>query len=44
MVESVYDYYCDQAEFREKLGPFIDRIELTTFKESVNNIYKTKEQ
>ena len=44
MVESVYDYYCDQAELGEKLGPFIDRISLDTFKDSVHNIYETKKQ
>ncbi|MBS4537887.1 NAD(P)/FAD-dependent oxidoreductase [Clostridium sp. D2Q-11] len=42
MVEAIYDFYNEEAEFGEKLGPFIDRISLDTFKENVYKIYKEK--
>jgi NAD(P)H-nitrite reductase large subunit len=35
LVESILNYYNQNAEFGEKLGPFIDRIGIEVFKESV---------
>lgn len=35
LVESILSYYKEKAEFGEKLGPFIDRIGIDTFKEAV---------
>jgi len=42
MVEAVYDYYCENADMGDKLGPFIDRIRLDVFKEGVHALYKVK--
>lgn len=42
MVEAVYDYYCEHADMGDKLGPFIDRIGLDTFKEGVQKTYEDK--
>ncbi|KDR95224.1 Nitrite/Sulfite reductase ferredoxin-like half domain-containing protein [Peptoclostridium litorale DSM 5388] len=42
MVESIYDYYCDNADTGEKLGSFIDRIALPEFKKSVFEKYEEK--
>lgn len=42
MVEAVYDYYCEHAEMGEKLGPFIDKIGLETFKTGIQSIYEEK--
>ncbi len=42
MVESIYDYYCQHAELGTKLGPFMDAIGLSTFKEGVFEIYNLK--
>lgn len=35
LVESILAYYKEKAEFGEKLGPFIDRIGIDTFKKAV---------
>lgn len=35
LVEKILTYYKETAEFGEKLGPFIDRIGLETFKQAV---------
>lgn len=42
MVESVYDYYCDNADMGEKLGSFIDRTTLAVFKKGVFEKYEEK--
>ncbi|NDL68422.1 NAD(P)/FAD-dependent oxidoreductase [Anaerotalea alkaliphila] len=39
MVDAVFDYYSDTAEMGEKLGLFIDRIGLETFKQNVKEYY-----
>lgn len=44
MVESVYNYYCDNADMGEKLGHFIDRISLEKFKSDVVEVYKEKSE
>lgn len=42
MVEAIYDYYNETAEFGTKLGHFIDEISLDKFKEEVLKVYKNK--
>lgn len=42
MVESVYEYYCENADQGDKLGPFIDRIGLDVFTKGVYEIYENK--
>ncbi len=42
MVEAIYEYYNEAAEFGEKLGLFIDRITIEKFKEGVFEIYNSK--
>lgn len=39
MVEAIYQYYNEHAEFGTKLGNFIDEISLDKFIEGVNEIY-----
>lgn len=42
MVESIYEYYNDEAEFGEKLGFFIDRITIDKFIDGVKKVYTEK--
>lgn len=42
MVDAVFDYYCDQADSGEKLGLFVDRIGLETFKEGSMKLYNER--
>ncbi|MCK8060499.1 MULTISPECIES: NAD(P)/FAD-dependent oxidoreductase [unclassified Fusibacter] len=39
MVEAIYLYYCETADMGEKLGDYIDRISLETFKTGVYERY-----
>ncbi len=43
MVDAVFDYYNETADVGEKLGLYIDRIGIETFKQGVMNIYKKSE-
>jgi NAD(P)H-nitrite reductase large subunit len=42
MVDSVFEYYSQNAELGDKLGPFIDRIGFDTFLEGTMQIYNKK--
>ncbi|BEP29960.1 nitrite/sulfite reductase domain-containing protein [Helicovermis profundi] len=42
MVESIYEVYNEKADFGQKLGPFIDKIGLDSFKELVFKVYNSK--
>jgi NAD(P)H-nitrite reductase len=44
MVDSIFEYYSNNAELGDKLGPFIDRIGFSTFLEDVLQIYNKKEE
>lgn len=39
MVEAIYEFYNKEAEFGEKLGDFIERISVESFKSGVEQIY-----
>ncbi|WP_160679119.1 NAD(P)/FAD-dependent oxidoreductase [Clostridium sp. C8-1-8] len=39
MVEAVYEFYNNKAEFGEKMSDFIERITIETFKEGLNQVY-----
>lgn len=43
MVDAVFDFYSDNAETGEKLGIYIDRIGIETFKEGMMTYYKKSE-
>lgn len=43
MVDSVFEYYSENAEFGDKLGPFIDRIGFDMFLKGTMEIYNSKE-
>lgn len=43
MVDAVFDYYNEHAAMGDKLGPFIDKIGLDTFKTGVYKIYEERE-
>lgn len=43
MVDAVFDYYSENAEMGAKLGPFIDKIGLETFKLGVFKLYEERE-
>lgn len=42
MVESIYEYYNEKAEFGTKLGHFIDEISIEKFREDVLSLYEKK--
>lgn len=42
MVETIYDYYCNEAEKGEKLGHFIDRITIDKFRKDILNLFEEK--
>lgn len=42
MVDSVFEYYANEAELGEKMGFFIDRIGLEAFKKGVLGLYEKK--
>lgn len=44
MVDSVFQYYVDNAEVGDKLGPFIDRIGFEQFLSGTLKIYNEKEE
>lgn len=44
LVEAVYEFYCETAQKGEKLGNYIDRITLESFKEGVDKIFEKKQQ
>lgn len=44
MVDSVFEYYSENAEFGDKLGPFVDRIGFDKFLEGTMKIYNEKEE
>ncbi len=43
MVDAVFEYYCEQANFGEKLGLYIDRVGIESFKEGALDTYQRKE-
>ena len=43
MVDAVFDYYCENAEMGDKLGPFIDKIGLEAFRAGVFKLYEERE-
>jgi NAD(P)H-nitrite reductase large subunit len=43
MVDAVFDYYSENAEMGDKLGPFIDKIGLEIFKAGVFKLYEERE-
>lgn len=44
MVDAVFEYYAENAELGDKLGPFIDRIGFNCFLEGTMEIYNKKEE
>lgn len=42
MVDSIFEYYSENAEMGDKLGPFIDQIGFDTFLEGTMTIYNKK--
>lgn len=44
MVDSVFEFYSDNAKLGDKLGPFIDEIGFETFRAGVLNIFKEKKE
>ncbi|BCN29765.1 nitrite/sulfite reductase domain-containing protein [Anaeromicropila herbilytica] len=44
MVDSIFEYYSENAEMGDKLGPFIDRIGFNIFLEGTMQIYNKKEE
>ncbi|GIM29947.1 NAD(P)/FAD-dependent oxidoreductase [Clostridium polyendosporum] len=42
MVESVYEYYNKEAQFGEKLGDFVERVSVESFKNKVIEIFKDR--
>lgn len=44
MVDAVFEYYSENAELGDKLGPFIDKIGFDKFLEGTLAIYKKKEE
>ena len=42
MVESIYEFYCKEADFGEKLGHLIDYLSAESFKKGVYKIYESK--
>lgn len=44
MVDAVFEYYSENAELGDKLGPFIDKIGFDKFLEGTLEIYKKKEE
>ncbi len=43
LVDAVFDYYCETADMGEKLGLYIDRIGIDTFKQGVEALYEKSE-
>jgi NAD(P)H-nitrite reductase len=43
MVDSIFEYYSENAAMGDKIGPFIDRIGFDTFLKGVMQIYNKKE-
>lgn len=42
LVETIYEFYCENADTGEKLGHFMDRVKVEKFKEEVLKIYEEK--
>ncbi|PAB56907.1 nitrite/sulfite reductase domain-containing protein [Anaeromicrobium sediminis] len=42
LVESLFDYYCENAEAGEKLGHFMDRIGVDKFREEVLKVFEER--